>query len=375
MSLWVDKYRPRDLSKLDFHKEQANDLKRLCEQQDFPHLMFFGNSGSGKKTRIMCILKELYGASAERLRHETMTFTTPSNKKIDIMTVSSNYHIECKLLKFSKHLLIKHILLVNPSDAGIYDRVVITDIIKQIAQTNIVDVNGQRDFRVIVLSEVDELTKDAQHALRRTMEKYVATCRLILCVNSTSRVIPAIKSRCLGIRVPAPSYEDIVNILNHICQKEGLQLPVELAQSIAEKSERNLRRAILMLEACKVQKYPFTKNQEVPEIDWQKFLNETGNQIVREQTPQQLEKVRDRIYELISQGIPPDLIFKSLVQVLTTKCDVDLKAMTYDYASLYEFRMQMGNKQIYHIEAFIAHFMSAYKKSLAEAADILMDED
>lgn len=101
MSLWVDKYRPRDLSKLDFHKEQANDLKRLCEQQDFPHLMFFGNSGSGKKTRIMCILKELYGPSAERLRHETMSFTTPSNKKIEIMTVSSNYHIECELKFFN----------------------------------------------------------------------------------------------------------------------------------------------------------------------------------------------------------------------------------------------------------------------------------
>ena len=227
-----------------------------------------------------------------------------------------------------------------------------------------------------MLSEVDDITKDAQHALRRTMEKYVATCRLILCVNSTSRVIPAIKSRCLGIRVPAPSHEEIVNILNHICQKEGLQLPVELAQSIAEKSDRNLRRAILMLEACKVQKYPFTKNQQVPEIDWQKFLNETGKQIVREQSPQQLEKVRDRIYELISQGIPADVIFKSLVQVLTEKCDIDLKSKIYELASLYEFRMQMGNKQIYHIESFIAHFMSAYKKSIADAADLMMmDED
>jgi replication factor C subunit 3/5 len=96
MALWVDKYRPRELGKLDYHKEQASDLKRLCEQQDFPHLMFCGSSGAGKKTRIMCILRELYGTSAERLRHETMTFTTASNKKIEIMTVSSNYHIECK---------------------------------------------------------------------------------------------------------------------------------------------------------------------------------------------------------------------------------------------------------------------------------------
>jgi len=60
-----------------------------------------------------------------------------------------------------------------------------------------------------VLTEVDHLTKDAQHALRRTMEKYMATCRVILCCNSTSKVIPAIRSRCLGIRVAAPSVDEV----------------------------------------------------------------------------------------------------------------------------------------------------------------------
>lgn len=61
---------------------------------DFPHLMVFGPSGAGKKTRVMCLLRELYGSGVEKLKIDTHTFTTPSKKKIDISAVSSNYHIE-----------------------------------------------------------------------------------------------------------------------------------------------------------------------------------------------------------------------------------------------------------------------------------------
>ena len=106
---------------------------------------------------------------------------------------------------------------------------------------------------MVLLTNIDQLTKDAQHALRRTMEKYVATCRLILCSNSTSRVLPAIRSRCLGIRVPAPTIEEIKTILFYVAKRESLSLPEELATRVAEMSGRNLRRAILMLEACRVE--------------------------------------------------------------------------------------------------------------------------
>jgi replication factor C subunit 3/5 len=119
------------------------------------------------------------------------------------------------------------------SDVGIYDRVVIQELIKTIAQTKQINSSEQRSFKgetrttivenqyytdnslvvidclVIVIVEVDKLTRDAQHGLRRTMEKYVGSCRLILCCNSTSRVIPAIRSRCLAIRVAAPTIDEV----------------------------------------------------------------------------------------------------------------------------------------------------------------------
>ncbi|XP_057321679.1 replication factor C subunit 3 [Microplitis mediator] len=353
MSLWVDKYRPTSLNKLDYHTEQAEHLKNMVQKSDFPHLLVHGPPGAGKKTRIMAIIRELYGPGVERLRMEPMQFETPSKKKIELMTISSNYHIE-----------------VNPSDVGIYDRIVIMDLVKTTAQTHQIDINGQRDFKVVLLTNVDQLTKDAQHALRRTMEKYITTCRLILCANSTSRVLPAIRSRCLGIRVPAPTIDEIKSVLHIISKKESIILPDELASRLALSSGRNLRRAILMLEACKVEQYPFTPDQQITEPDWQSFIRKTAAMMVTEQTPRKLLDIRGRLYELLTHAIPCDLIFKGLLQECIKNCDLQLKAEIVLVAAEFEHRMHRGSKAIFHLEAFVAKFMTIYKKFM----DVAMDD-
>jgi len=349
MSLWVDKHRPTSLAKLDYHKDQAQYLQKLVSSGDFPHLLVYGPSGAGKKTRIMCLLRELYGSGVEKLRIEHQNFTTASNKKLEISTVASNYHIE-----------------VNPSDVGIQDRIVIQEVLKNVAQNMQLDSASQKDFKVVVLTEVDNLSKDAQHALRRTMEKYSTTCRLVLCCNSTSKVIPAIRSRCLGIRIAAPTNEEIRDIIMTTIKREGLSIPPELAMKISKKSGRNLRRALLMCEACRVQKYPFSADQDVAEPDWELFLRETANMIVQEQSPKRLLEIRGRIYELLTHCIPANIIMKSLLLELVGNCDGQLKSEVTQIAAHYEHRLQLGQKHIYHIEAFVAKFMAIYKRFLED---------
>jgi replication factor C subunit 3/5 len=144
----------------------------------------------------------------------------------------------------------------------------IQELIKTTASAQqITTTTNDKEFKVVVITDVDHLTKDAQHALRRTMEKYMTTCRIILCANSTSKVIPAIQSRCLLVRIPAPTELEIIGVLQNIAKKENCQLPLELAERIAEKSNRNLRRAILLTEACRVAQYPFTDDQSVMDLD------------------------------------------------------------------------------------------------------------
>lgn len=354
MSLWADKYRPKTLAKLDYHKGQAEDIRKLVKDGDFPHLMVHGPPGAGKKTRIMCLLRELYGAGVERLRIEKHHFNTPSNKKIELSALASNYHIE-----------------VNPSDAGFHDRVVIQELIKTVAQSQQLEASSQRRFKVVILTDVDRLSRDAQHALRRTMEKYMATCRLILYCNSTSKVIPALRSRCLCIRVAAPTEAEIVSILQYVCKKEGLTLPEELANKIAITSKRNLRRALLMCETCRVKQYPFSPNQDVLLPDWEIYLRETASAIVTEQSPQRLLDVRKRVYELLARCIPPEVIMRGLYDELASNCDGTLKAELSQIAAKYEHQMHLGTKPVYHIEAFIAKFMSIYKRFLEEGLDAM----
>lgn len=73
---------------------------------------------------------------------------------------------------------------------------------------------------VLVLNEVDKLSREAQHSLRRTMEKYSASCRLILCCNSSSKVTEAIRSRCLNVRVNAPTEDEVFDSFSALIFQE-----------------------------------------------------------------------------------------------------------------------------------------------------------
>ncbi|RYY79866.1 hypothetical protein EON63_17000, partial [archaeon] len=76
-------------------------------------------------------------------------------------------------------------------------------------------------FSLVVLTEVDRLSKQAQAGLRRTMERYSAQCRLVLVCSSLTKVIEPIRSRCMGIRVSAPSVADLSTLLMQVRWKCG----------------------------------------------------------------------------------------------------------------------------------------------------------
>lgn len=204
----------------------------------------------------MATLKELYGPGVNKIKIDSRVFVTPSNRKLEFNVVSSVYHME-----------------ITPSDMGNNDRIIIQELLKEVAQTQQIDLSARQRFKgilfvhssltmaytnkleVVVINEADFLTRDAQAALRRTMEKYSPNLRLILLANSTSNIIAPIRSRTLLVRVAAPTHEDIAKILSSVAKKEKVSLPSSLADRIAVESGRNLRRALLTLESLYSQKY------------------------------------------------------------------------------------------------------------------------
>ncbi|GFH08892.1 DNA replication factor C complex subunit 3, partial [Haematococcus lacustris] len=125
---------------------------------DFPHTLVYGPPGAGKKTLV-------------KVESRPWVIELPSRKlEVDLTTLSSNHHVE-----------------INPGDVGNNDRYVVQEIIKEMAKSRPMDIQGSKGFKVLVLSEVDRLSREAQQSLRRTMEKYGAACRLIMVCNNVSK--------------------------------------------------------------------------------------------------------------------------------------------------------------------------------------------
>lgn len=321
MSLWVDKYRPRTLDSLDYHDNLTQSLRALASSGDFPHVLMYGPSGAGKKTRVLALLKELYGSSVERIKIDTRALQAGS-RTVEFNIISSVNHIE-----------------ITPSDMGNSDRVVIQDLLKEVAQTQQVDLGAKQKFKVVVINEADSLTRDAQSALRRTMEKYSPNIRLILLANSTSKIMGPIRSRTLLVRVAAPNVEEISHILGKIAKKEKVDLPKadddrnEIFTRIAVASSRNLRKALLIFEAMYSQNEKITVTTPIPPPDWQMAIGRIAAGAIKSRSVAKLFEIRQSFYDLITHCIPAPVILKELTFELLKRVNGDAAAGIVELAA------------------------------------------
>ncbi|AGO12946.1 AaceriADL303Cp [[Ashbya] aceris (nom. inval.)] len=348
MSLWVDKHRPKSLSSLSHTASLTKQLEALAgSAKDLPHILLYGPNGSGKKTRCMGLLASIFGAGVYKLKIDVRQFVTPSNKKLELNVVSSPYHIE-----------------ITPSDMGHNDRIVIQELLKEIAQMEQVDFQSgseglARRYKSVIINEAESLTRDAQAALRRTMEKYSRNIRVIMLCDSLSSIIAPIKSRCMLVRVPAPAPAEMVAIMERVCTQEGVAASEHKLYEIAEFADGNLRLALLTLESMCIQhNLKLTDASATVTPDWMLVVCRLANKVLKERTVGSLVECRGILYDLLSHCIPPDIILHELAFALLKMVSSDsVKLAVIDLASIFDERLALGNKAIYHLEGFLAKVM------------------
>ena len=147
-------------------------------------------------------------------------------------------------------------------------------------------------------------------------------CRMVLLCSQVHRLIHPIRSRCLNIRVPAPDQSTIAKILTEIGKNESVnthhfQFSDEMAENISKNCNRNLRLAIIQLQASK-----FTKNAEGMLAPYKKEIREIGQMIIKEQSPPQVKKIRDKFYDLLVNCIDGQTILRELLRELLGSKDL-----------------------------------------------------
>lgn len=102
----------------------------------------------------------------------------------------------------------------------------------------------------------------------------------------------------------------MTKVLNYVAKKERFALPSSANNAILETSQGNLRKALLVFEAMRMQHPDLSGDVEVAKPDWETYCGKVADAILQEQTAQRLLDIRAKIYELSSHCIPPTVVMK-----------------------------------------------------------------
>lgn len=248
--LWTEKYRPKKLGDVVGQYNFTIDAESWVEQGNMPNVLLYGIAGVGKTAAGMALANDIL--------------------KDDV----DNNFFE-----------------INASDDRRLETV--RNQIKEIASTRKI---GDAPFKIILLDEMDGMTKDAQNALKRIMERYSDNCRFIITCNDRFKIIHPLQSRCANYRFERLQTRTMHKLLSDILEREEIShISDEDLEIFIESLHGDMRRGLTELQAVIFSKSSIlnqiNKNQE-PYTEILQMIDENNYE-------NSLGKVHDLLYESV----------------------------------------------------------------------------
>ncbi|MCA9495684.1 MAG: replication factor C small subunit [Nanoarchaeota archaeon] len=307
--IWVDKYRPKTFKDIIGQDYFVKRIESFIKSKNLPHLLFAGSPGTGKTSTALVVARELYGENGTK----------------------GNF------------------LELNASDDRGID--VIRNQIKEFAKLkSLADI----PYKIICLDEADSLTKDAQQALRRTMERYSASCRFILACNEISKLIDPIQSRCVIFKFKPMNENGLMELSEKIAKNENLKINDETKKLLAKMSGGDLRKLVNTMQAAA------SVSNEVNIKTINEVLDYVNPTEVQEMVDFAVKgdffKARDYMLKLrINKGLTALEILKEIYKiVINLELDPKTKIKFVDRIATVEFRIVEGSDEELQLEALLA---------------------
>jgi DNA polymerase III delta prime subunit len=325
MSKFINSLIPSKLDELHFNRNLIKLLKNLITDINMSNILIFGPSKSGKKTILNATIKEIFDFT--KLKEYTEAL------KINNVTLNVSY------LCSSNHFII------NPSKYNLYDKYIITYLIKIISKTK----NFDNKRKIIVIDDVYLLSSEAQQSLRRTMEIYSSNCKFILLSRKVNRIIQPIKSRCQNIRCALPRKEELNKRLNDLNQEFKLKLNQTDKDKILDKCNLNFESLYLIIDMIYNLKIPINEIR-VPEDK----VKDLALIIINSKNLTDFLKFKELLTKIIVDNIGlNDLICNILKHIMEVNLSIRKKFLCIEQASECEYKINKCSKEIFHLEYFI----------------------
>ena len=315
-SIWTEKYRPQDFSEIKGQKEIVRRIKAFVEMQNIPHLLFTGPAGVGKTTLSLVIAKKLFGDS---------------------------WH--------------QNFLELNASDERGID--IVRNKVKDFARTKAI---GDVPFKIIYLDECDALTREAQQALRRTMENYTQTTRFILSANYSSKIIDPIQSRCAMFRFKPLEKKEIFAVIEKIEKDENIKIDEKAKEALFIISEGDARRINNILQSSAAISKEITEETiySMASVARPKEVDEVLKLALANKFIDARNKLMDVMLNYGLSGL--DIIKQIQLEILKLDLNNESKMLLMEKCGEIEFRMTEGSDEFIQLEALLSAFVLARNK-------------